>query len=234
MFAGRKKALLIVAAAVLALIMICWPLYLPEIRSEEKEEQIELPEIAVEDELTELIYNRQSQREFADTPLSRDDVGRLLWAGEGITVDGVAGPTRSSPSAGATNPLELYLLASDVEGLTPGIYHYSTRDHELTLQAEGSRGGELAAAALGQPAAGEAPAVVIIAARYERTTGRYGERGLQYVQMESGHAAQNISLMAESEGMGSVIIGAFHDDEVRNIITTEQAEPLLLIPVGYQ
>ena len=53
---------------------------------------------------------------------------------------------------------------------------------------------------------------IVFTAIYERTTRRYGDRGIRYVHMEVGHAAQNIYLQAVALGLGTVVIGAFHDD----------------------
>jgi len=53
---------------------------------------------------------------------------------------------------------------------------------------------------------------IVIAAVYERTTDRYGERGVQYVHMEAGHAAQNLYLEATALNLGMVSIGAFNDE----------------------
>ncbi len=193
----------------------------------------DLPPIDSEKGLANLIYYRQSERSFTNDPLSQEDIAYLLWAGEGITVDGVSGPTRSSPSAGATDPLELFILANNVEGLEKGVYRYSPEAHELTLAREGELGGDLAQAALGQTVIRDAPAVFIVAANYDRTTGRYGERGVKYVHFEGGHAGQNINLMAEERGLGGVIIGAFDNSSVKQIIGVEDEDPLLIIPIGH-
>ena len=42
---------------------------------------------------------------------------------------------------------------------------------------------------------------------YERTTLKYGERGVCYVHMEVGHAARNVYLLAVSLGPGTVVVG---------------------------
>ena len=57
-------------------------------------------------------------------------------------------------------------------------------------------------------------AIIVIAADYSRTTGKYGERGIPYVHMEVGAAAQNIQLQAAARGLGAVFVGAFDDDQV--------------------
>jgi SagB-type dehydrogenase family enzyme len=63
----------------------------------------------------------------------------------------------------------------------------------------------------------EAPINIVIAAVYERTTNRYGERGIRYVHMEAGHVGQNLYLQAVARGLGMVVVGAFYDDQVQGL-----------------
>ena len=100
------------------------------------------------------------------------------------------------------------------------------------LSGLGDVSNAMAAAALHQEAVREAPALIIIAAEYHRTTRRYGDRGIRYVHIEAGHAAQNASLMTEALGMGGVVIGAFQDTEVKAILGPGAGDPLLIIPIG--
>ena len=75
--------------------------------------------------------------------------------------------------------------------------------------------------------------VFVFTAVYERTTQRYGDRGIRYVHIEVGHAAENFVLQAVALGLGSVTIGAFHDDQIRDILNLPESEaPLYVIPVG--
>jgi nitroreductase len=68
---------------------------------------------------------------------------------------------------------------------------------------------------------------------YERTTGEYGVRGIRYVHMEAGHAAQNVLLQAIALGLGGVVIGAFENQAVRRAAAMPANEqPLYIIPVG--
>ncbi len=90
---------------------------------------------------------------------------------------------------------------------------------------------ELANAALGQDAIFNAPISILVTAIYERTTRKYGERGIRYVHIEVGHVGQNIYLQAETLGLGTVVIGAFYDDRVKNAFGIKE-EPLFIIPVG--
>jgi nitroreductase len=74
----------------------------------------------------------------------------------------------------------------------------------------------LYAAALRQEPVLKAPAVIVIAAVYARTAARYGaHRSPRYVQLEAGHAAQNVLLQAVALNLGAVPIGAFEDDPMK-------------------
>lgn len=99
--------------------------------------------------------------------------------------------------------------------------------------SEGNVGGRLADAALGQAFIARAPVSLVFSAVFTRTTGRYGERGINYVYMEAGHAAQNVYLQAEASGLGTCAVGAFDDQDVKNIVQMPGEErPLYIMPVG--
>jgi SagB-type dehydrogenase family enzyme len=140
---------------------------------------------------------------------------------------------RTAPSAGALYPLEVYIVAGNVSGLPAGVYKYKHKGHELLRISAGDKRKELCRAALGQEAIKDAGAVMVFTVVYERTTVKYGERGKRYVYMETGHAAQNVYLEAESLNLGTVAIGAFTDSEVKKVLNLpEKEEPLYLMPIG--
>jgi SagB-type dehydrogenase family enzyme len=174
------------------------------------------------------LWHRRSVRAFADESLTVKQVGQLLWAAQGLN-RGMVG--RTAPSAGATYPMEWYLVAGKVKGLKPGVYHYGFDGHCLTLTKAGDHRAELADAALRQGAISTAPAVLVLAADFSRTARRYGERAPRYVYMEAGHVGENVHLQCEALGLGTVMIGAFQDDRVKKLLGIEQ-EPLYIMPVG--
>lgn len=181
--------------------------------------------------LEETLKERRSVRRYLDEPLELEWVSQMLWAAQGITLESQG--FRTAPSAGATFPLELYVAAGKVTGLDAGLYRYVPDGHRLEQVSGSDLRSELAEAALGQGQVRNAPAVFIITADYERTAGRYGERAVRYVHMEVGHAGQNICLQAITYGLGSVIVGAFNDDQVKSVLDLPANEdPLYLIPVG--
>jgi SagB-type dehydrogenase family enzyme len=175
--------------------------------------------------LEEALAKRRSIRSFSSAKLTWEEIGQLLWAAQGITEkrDGL----RTAPSAGALYPLEMYVV------LDSGVYHYQPRHHELKRTFENDVRGALSRAALGQESVREAPAVFAIVGVFERTTWKYGERGQRYVYMEAGHAAQNLLLQAAALGLGTVPIGAFHDEQVEKLLKLpKDQKALYLIPAG--
>lgn len=200
-----------------------------------KTESVELPEPKHKGEVSveEAIFNRRSIRRYKDEPLNLEEVSQLLWAAGGKTIDGITGATRAYPSAGGIYPLEIYLIAGEVEGLAAGIYHYQWQDHSLILVSDGDIRKALAQAAWGQGMVARAPISLAFTAVYKRTTARYGQRGEdRYVPMDMGGAGQNVHLQAEALGLGTVIIGAFDDQEVKEVLGIQDEEPLYIMPVG--
>jgi SagB-type dehydrogenase family enzyme len=176
--------------------------------------------------IEETLNQRRSVRDYKKAPLDLEQISQLLWAASGKNLY-----RRTAPSAGATYPLEIYLVVGEVEGLDPGIYHYSSSRHSLESVKEQDIRKTLSAAALGQRMIERVPINIIIAADYGRTTGHYEQRGIRYVHMEVGHVGQNISLQANALSLGTVMIGAFDDKQVKEILGINE-EPLYIIPVG--
>ncbi|MEW6685199.1 MAG: SagB/ThcOx family dehydrogenase [Candidatus Edwardsbacteria bacterium] len=176
--------------------------------------------------LEECLLKRRSKRAYRVQDLTLEQISQLCWATQGITE--TVGGFRTAPSAGATYPLELYLVKSD------GLFHYLPEGHKLEKVKAGDFRKSLCSAALGQRFVAEAPVDFVITAIYERTTARYRQRGIRYVDIEVGHAAQNLHLQAVALGLGSVPVGAFDDDAVSEILSLPKEEkPLYIIPVGY-
>jgi len=170
------------------------------------------------------IARRRSIRDYLHTPISLEAIGQLLWSAGGITAQGWF---RAAPSAGACFPLEIYLACEQ------GLFHYLPQGHAVVkVRGEDLRQG-LCEAAHGQQFVADAAISVIFAAVYERTTGRYGERGIRYVHTDVGHAAENVHLQAEALGLGSCPVGAFDDAAVAKVLGLPGEEkPVYIVPVG--
>ena len=189
---------------------------------------IPLPEPNLQGNLSleETLVQRRSIRGFQDTPLTEAKIGQLLWSAQGITH---ASGLRTSPSAGALYPLEVYAATQD------GLFHYRPHSHSLERVLEDDPRPALHQAALRQNAVLEAPLVIVISAIFERTAQKYGEaRTPQYVYLEAGHAAQNILLQAVALDLGAVPIGAFYEEQIIDALSLPLDQvPLYLIPIGH-
>jgi len=195
-------------------------------------EKIKLPEPKYDSNTSveKALRERRSIRVYKDEALALAEVSQILWAAQGITNPG---GLRTAPSAGALYPLEVYVVIGNVEGVTKGVYKYKPHEHELVKVRNGDVRDELSVAALGQPWVREGSIVIVFSAVYERTTQKYGDRGIRYVHMEVGHAAQNVYLQAVSLNLGTVVVGAFRDDKVRKILNMPDEEhPLYIMPIG--
>jgi SagB-type dehydrogenase family enzyme len=181
----------------------------------------------------EAIWKRRSVREYLRKPISLGQLSQILWAAQGIT-DTKSGH-RASPSPGAKYTLELYVFMRE-EGVTTfpaGVYHYEPATHSITRVKTGDYTLSLQSAAGGQEQIGQAAAVIAMTGVFARATAKYGERGIQYAIQESGSAAENIHIESTALGLGTVMMGAFDDARVGQLIGTKKDEkPLLLMPLG--
>ena len=198
----------------------------------EANEHIKLPNprIMGKQSVEMLFKQRRSVRSYQKSPLNLAEVGQLLWSAQGVSD---AQGLRTAPSAGALYPLKLFVIVGDVNELSPGIYQYNPEKHSLLKTVNGDLRKSLQKAALNQSCIGGAAIIFVFTAIYQRTTWKYGKRGVRYVHMEVGHAGQNLFLQAEALGMGTVVVGAFDDDEVREVLNLDtDVQPLSLMPVG--
>jgi SagB-type dehydrogenase family enzyme len=184
--------------------------------------------------LAEALEARRTVHRFAARPLDLPQVSQLLWG-----ADGISDPRglRTSPSAGATYPLDLYLVVGErgVTNLPARVYRYLTAEHALAPLAPGDARAAVARASLHQTWMAEAPVMVVITGEYRRCMARYGQRGIRYTHMEAGNVSQNLFLTAEALGLGAGIVGAFDDKALAQVLKLPPAhEPLLVMPVGYK
>ncbi len=196
-------------------------------------ETIILPEPALTGDMSieETLKERRSIREYRDVPLSLQEIAQLAWSAQGVS-DEVSG-FRTAPSAGATFPMEIYLLITEVEDVSDGVYRYDYDNHTLEKIIDGDLRRDLYDVALRQPSIIDAPVVMVITGVVARTEQRYGGRALRYVYMEAGHVAQNVYLQGVALNIGTVVIGAFDDDGVADVLQLEDGEhPLYIMPLG--
>jgi SagB-type dehydrogenase family enzyme len=176
--------------------------------------------------ITSVIRRRRSIRSFSTRELTWAEVGRLVWAAQGITEthDGL----RAVPSAGALYPLELDVI------LPSGVFRYRCEQHRLLPRSAEDIREAVSEDAYGQTWIAQAPCLLSFAAVMRRTARKYGPRSERYVHLEVGHAAQNVLLMAADLGLVGAPVGAFDDRRLAETLALEPlADPMYLVVVGW-
>lgn len=195
--------------------------------------EIKLPEPSLKGKKTleEVLAQRRSIRSYKREPISLEELSKLLWSAQGITEKSWG--LRTAPSAGALYPLEVYVVIGNCKDIEAGVYKYIPQNHSIVKTLDGDRRRELYNSALQQESIVQAPVNFVIAAVFQRTAIKYGERAERYVWIEVGHAAQNLLLQATALDLGAVPIGAFYDDKIKKALNlNKDEEPLYIIPVG--
>jgi SagB-type dehydrogenase family enzyme len=194
---------------------------------------------AVQSDLIRLMARRRSDREPSGEPVPMQAVSDILFSGMGITgsvKNAVAAlPLSMTPSGGGRNPYEAYLFARKVDGLAPGIYHYSAMDHTLgRLAAElpEKLGGLLG----GQDWADEMSCIIVLAAFFERTMWKYDDpNAYRVVLIEAGHIGQNMLLAATDAGLSACPTAALSHEplfELLELPSRITCAPVYAIAVG--
>lgn len=176
------------------------------------------------------LLGRRSVREYRPEALTLAEAGQLLWAAQGLT--GSEGK-RTAPSAGATFPLETYLVAGHAAGIAAGVYHYRPAPHEILGVVPGDLRAALAAVSLNQDCVRNCAGAIVFATVVARTAAKYGASAAAYVDMEAGHAAQNVALQAVALGLGTVMIGAFDEEPLAKLLhLPPEHRPRYYVAVG--
>ena len=181
----------------------------------------------------ELIKSRRSRREFRESEISFQDFSTLCFCADGITGEKWGIKLRTAPSAGALYPVNLFIFVNKVERLREGVWLYKPETHSVVLRIPQNLSRELCRIAVDQDEVVRASCVFVMIGDLKRILPKYGKRSIRYMYLEAGHISQNIYLCAEALGLGAVAIGAFYDDDLREILElTEEYIPLYITAVG--
>lgn len=196
------------------------PLYF---RNDEFDYRIELPSHSKEDLFLSLVASRQSIREFDPLQsISLQSLSKCLFSGlrirDKLGSPPYEHPLTMTPSGGARNPYEAYVVVQRVEGLQPGSYHYSASEHSLG-QVRSMLPQNLSFVLAGQRWVDSAAAVVFLVSYFERTMWKYPHpNAYRVVLIEAGHIAQNIILAAVDEGIACAPTCAINDSAAAELI----------------
>jgi SagB-type dehydrogenase family enzyme len=170
------------------------------------------------------ITTRRSIRAYAPTPMTLDELSRLLFLTSGITAGLHGNARRAAPSSGALYPIEVYPVVHRVDGVEPGVYHYAYREHALEQVRLGDFRAHVVEQGIAQEFLGECGVVLFVTMILQRMRPKYQDRSYRYGLLEAGHVGENAYLAATSMGLGACGIGAFMDDAINEMLGVDGVE----------
>ena len=112
---------------------------------------------------------------------------------------------RCNPSSGNLHPTEGYVIATAIDGIENGVYHYAPREHALEQRGIAKN-------------SATAPQLLIgLSSIMWRESWKYGERAFRYVQLDTGHALGAIRYAAEVMGLQVTLLDV-SDDEISHLL----------------
>ncbi|MHA2244350.1 MAG: SagB family peptide dehydrogenase [Candidatus Hodarchaeales archaeon] len=180
--------------------------------------------------LSTTIHQSKPSQDLRNYIIQNKSVSQLMWALQGET----HGPRfRTVPSAGATYPLEIFIVSNGTHALRKGYYNYVPQGHQLRCVSSSYNWTLLLSALFGEDreAVSNVSTIFFILADYARTTFKYHDRGFQYVHLEVGHAIQNFLLQLVSLNLNTRMIANFTSHRIQNFLNTT-LEPMVVLPVG--
>ena len=203
--------------------------------------RIQLPDIetGVAAGLQEVLHRRRSSRDFGGTALPLSTLGGLLHSSYGVRKFERAYnvrdfPLRFAPSAGGLQPIDLYLVANNVDGLTQGLYHHDPVARGLTQLDEGNMRWRIGRCCLGRPWLVHAHAVLVLVCNMARIAWKYGDRGYRFAHVDAGVLAQNLYLVGTALGLQTCAVAGYYDDAVHELLDIDGRDEcaVLLFAVG--
>jgi SagB-type dehydrogenase family enzyme len=211
----------------------------PLFKKTEGAESVSLPFHEREtDSFYQTLHARRTQREFSEAEVPLDSISKLLqttWGVQGYVESKYFGslPRKTSPSAGARNPVEVYLMALRVKGLDAGLYHYDARDHALeTISCEATP--QLARAyCADQPFIAYSSALFIMTGVFARTMWKYpNPRAYRVVLLDAGHLGQTFCLTATRMGLAPFSTAALKDSLIEKDLGIDGISESVLYVTG--
>jgi len=213
----------------------------PLVKAKMTDSQIDLPmdfnSLALKNDILALIYKRISHRIYTEEKMTLRELSYLLWATQGIkSIRGNNYVTmRTVPCGGARHEFETYLSVKNVEGLTPGMYHYLPMTNQIEYLSEIKEYGQAVNDALvGQKWAEKANVIFFWSVVPYRAEWRYSFFAHRIILVDIGHVCQNLYVACESLGLGTCAVGAFDRQVCDRMIGLDGKDEFTILcsPVG--
>jgi SagB-type dehydrogenase family enzyme len=174
--------------------------------------------------LGEALARRRTVRFFSRKPVAFEDFAAVVggtWGRTGWQVDPLVGRllTKTSPSSGSLHSIECYVLAWNVAGLAPGLYHYDVASDELRRLRSGDLRRDAVRAASQQRWIAGAAFLCVLAPVFTRNLWKYQwDRAYRSLWLDAGHLAQTFVLLATARGLGPFTTAATQESLIEDLI----------------
>ena len=181
---------------------------------------VALPRVPATGGLYEALARRATAREFvADRGLTVEQLATLLYEvfgcrGRAELYPGVDVLKKGTPSAGALHLVEAYPVVRRVDGVEPGLYHYSVQHHALVRI--GDFADEVPLFTARQDHFASAPLALVLTARFRRSFWKYRRHRTAYaaVLMDAAHLSQTFYLVAADLGLHAFFTNVINDGDI--------------------
>ena len=184
------------------------------------------------------LRKRRSTRELSGNSISFNEMSKLAYYTWG-RISSYKTPEfgellhKTSPSAGARHPIETYAIVNNVNGIEPGIYHYSVKDHSLELLKAGDFRERCVELTAGHSWTRNASALFIMTAVVARTAWKYRvPRVYRAFLLDAGHLSQSFLLVATALGLGAFCIGIVCDNLIEKELNLDGISETVIFVVG--
>jgi len=209
----------------------------PSTKTHGRRPGLSLPRTEAADPFSDVLLGRRTWRRFGRSPMTLAALSRLMaltFGAQKLMDLGAAGRAllRTSPSAGARHPIEAYVIARRVTGVSPGVYHYAPLEHRLVRLRKGARA-RIERYLPGQAWYGKASMLVVLTAVFARSDWKYpSARSYRDVLLEAGHFCQTFCLVATALGLAPFCTAALADSIIEQDLGIDGVSEYVIYACG--
>jgi SagB-type dehydrogenase family enzyme len=173
------------------------------------------------------VFKRRSRRNFINAPVNRNHLDFIL----NLICKATNLPQRKFPDYSSS--VCFGFLAGNIEGLDPGFYLLDPKKRQFGMVFKGNLIQEMAAVCLDQGWLANAGVHFLCMTNLDTIERQWGSRGYRYAMMTAGRLGHVVYLGAVAMGLGCCGIGAFYDNEAKDLLRLNHNSALLyLVSVG--
>jgi SagB-type dehydrogenase family enzyme len=185
-------------------------------------------------EIWDVLKRRRTKRDYSQDPLPLDLFSAVLqwtWGASEIRADPILGPylLKTSPSAGARHPTDVYTCALSIEGLASGIYRYVPTEHSLAPIRYGQFNDLMVKLCADQGWVRDAAAIFFMIAVLERSMWKYRHsHAYAVLYLDAGHLGQTFHLVCTALGLAPFTTAAMQADKIEGTLGLDGVREVVL------